>query len=631
MALPKIMPCQANITYFCAKFLVYIFMDRNSIIGFVLLLALGAGYIFWNNHEQTVYQEQKMADSLAMAANQKPITPVPHDVLLDTVKKAVDSTLPAAFRGEEKLVSISNGELTLQFNTKGGYPVQASLDSFKTYGGKELNIFKGNSNKLSFNIPVNGKTIVTDQLYFTPQVNTLADGGKQMRLTATVAEGQSIVLDYSLPKTGYMVSANLRLIGLEQDLRSVQQIPMLWNTQVLHTEKDLANERLNMQVHFRHTDGEHDYFTVSRTGQKTLEKPVSWLSVRSHFFNSTIIAEKEFKNGAYDAKEPADSNIVATNMSNFNLPVTASNDYSFGFKWYMGPNDYKILKSYKLDLDELIQLGIGPFFFVKYISKWMIIPIFDVLSKFISSFGLIIICLTVIIRLLLSFFTYKSYLSSAKMRVLKPEIDELRAKFGDNQQAMGMEQMKLYRTAGVNPLGGCLPMLLQMPFLLSVYYFIPTAIQLRQSKFLWSEDLSTYDSVLDLGFNIPFYGDHVSLFTLLMTASSLFLALYNKNMTAGAAGGNDANAKMLKYMPYIMPFMFLGWFNSMAAGLTFYYTFSNLLSILQQFIIQKFIINEDKIHAKIKENRNKPATMSKWQERLNQMQQAQAEKAKQRK
>jgi YidC/Oxa1 family membrane protein insertase len=192
---------------------------------------------------------------------------------------------------------------------------------------------------------------------------------------------------------------------------------------------------------------------------------------------------------------------------------------------------------------------------------------------------------------------------------------------------MGMEQMKLYRTAGVNPLGGCLPMLLQMPFLLSVYYFIPTAIQLRQSHFLWSNDLSTYDSILNLGFNIPLYGNHVSLFTLLMTISSLLLAVYNKNMTA-APGGNDANAQMMKYMPYIMPIMFLGWFNSMAAGLTFYYTFSNLLSLAQQFIIQKFVINEDKIHAQIQQNKNKPAQTSKWQQRLDEMQKAQQAKLK---
>jgi YidC/Oxa1 family membrane protein insertase len=605
-------------------------MDRNSIIGFVLLLALGAGYIFWNNHEQQAYREQKYADSVAQAANRKPVTPQQQLATpADTLAKVVDSTLPAAFRGEDKLVNLSNGELNLQFSTKGGYPVQANLDSFKTYGGAPLSIFKGRNNRLSFNIPVNGKTITTDQLYFTPEITALPDGGKQMRMTATVAPGQSIVLDYALPRKGYMMTVNLRLIGLEQDLRSIPAIPMQWSTEILHTEKDLKNERLNMQVHFRHADGEHDYFTVSRTGQKTLDKPVNWLSVRSHFFNSTIIADKEFKNGNYDAKEPADTNVVATNTSAFAIPVQASNDYSFGFRWYMGPNDYKILKSYKVEMEEMIPLGFGIFFFVKYISKWMIIPIFDVLSQFISSFGLIIICLTLIIRLLLSFFTYKSYLSSAKMRVLKPELDELKKKFGDNQQQMGMEQMKLYRTAGVNPLGGCLPMLLQMPFLLAVYYFIPTAIQLRQSKFLWAEDLSTYDSILNLGFNIPLYGDHVSLFTLLMTASSLFLALYNRNMTAGAGG--DMNNAMLKYMPYIMPFMFLGWFNGMAAGLTFYYTFSNLISILQQFIIQKFVINEEKIHRKIQENRNKPASTSKWQQRLEQMQKTQTEKMKQKK
>lgn len=602
-------------------------MDRNSIIGFVLLLALGAGYIFWNNHEQKLHYEQKTADSIAMAANQKPIIQQQKNAsAVDSLNKTVDSTLPAAFRGTASNVNVSNGELSLTFSTKGGYPVDAQLDSFKTSAGGPLHVFKGEKgNKLSFNIPVNGKTIPTEQLYFTPEVTNLPDGGKQLRMTATVAPGQSVVLDYSLPAKGYMMTANLRLVGFQQDLSTIQNIPVIWNTEMLHTEKDMKNERMNMQIHYQMKDGSHDYFTVSRTPTKTLDEPVHWMSIRSHFFNSTLVAEEAFKTGSFDGKEPADSGIVATNTSNFQIPVKASNDFAFGFKWYMGPNDYKILKAQNIGMDELIQLGVGPFFFVKYISKWMIIPIFDVLSSFISSFGIIIICLTLIIRLLTSFFTYKSYLSTAKMRVLKPELDELKAKYGDNQQQMGVEQMKLYRTAGVNPLGGCLPMLLQMPFLLSVYYFIPTAIQLRQSSFLWAPDLSTYDNVLQLGFSIPFYGDHVSLFTLLMTISSLFLAVYNKNMSA-APGGNDANAQMLKYMPYIMPVLFLGWFNSLAAGLTFYYTFSNLLSILQQFIIQKFVINEAKIHAKIQENRNKPATTSKWQQRLEEMQKGQKTK-----
>jgi YidC/Oxa1 family membrane protein insertase len=614
-------------------------MDRNSIIGFALLLLLGTGYIFWNNHEQKAYLEQRSADSVAKAAiltSNLPATHLHSDTSSGDKAAALvpaDSNVPGAYSGTESRVILDNGNLHLTFSTKGGYPVQASLDSFKTYSGDSLIFFKGKNNELSFDIPVNGKTVSTRQLYFTPETSPLPDGGTQLTMTAEAAPGKRVILHYALPKTGYMMSANLRLVGFQQELAAAKSIPLTWSTEALLTEKDMKNERRYMQVHFRYEDGEHDYFSVQRTPAKKMEKPVEWLSVRSPFFNSTIIADKPMTDGDFDFKVPkegTDSTVIASNSSDFHIPVVASNDFSFGFSWLISPNDYNLLKSYKADLEEMIPLGYGVFFFVKYISKWVIIPLFDFLSGFVSNFGVIILLLTLIIRLCLSFFTYKSHLSSAKMRVLKPELDELKKKYGDNQQQMGMEQMKLYRTAGVNPLGGCFPMLLQMPFLLAVYYFIPTAIQLRQTHFLWAEDLSTYDSILNLGFNIPFYGDHVSLFTLLMTATSLFLAVYNKNMTGAAPGGGDMN-KMMKYMPYVMPFMFLGWFNSMAAGLTLYYTFSNLISIAQQFIIQKFIINEDAIHAKMQEKKNKPASTSKWQQRLEQMQKAQTEKMKQRK
>jgi YidC/Oxa1 family membrane protein insertase len=276
----------------------------------------------------------------------------------------------------------------------------------------------------------------------------------------------------------------------------------------------------------------------------------------------------------------------------------------------------------------MVPLGYGVMAFVKYVNKWLIIPIFNVLSGFIGNYGIIIILMTLIIRLILSFFTYKSYLSAAKMRVLKPEMDELRAKYGDDQQKFGMEQMKLYRSAGVNPLGGCLPTLFQLPILFAMYYFFPTSIELRQEKFLWANDLSTYDSIISWGGDIPvissIFGNHISLFTILMTASSLFLALYNRNMTM-----QDPNNPMLKWMPYIFPFLLFGVFNKMAAALTFYYFASNMISIIQQFIIQKYIINEKAIHAQIQENKNKPATQSKWQQKLEEMQKAQMEKAKQ--
>ena len=608
-------------------------MDRNSIIGFVLLLLLGTGYIYWNNHQQNEYLAQKATDSIAKAALVIPIdSPSNQIAAIDTAIKVVevDSTLPQAYRGTASQVKLDNGDLNLTFTTKGAFPVRAALDSFKTYHGDSLAFFDGSYNKVSYNIPVNGRTIATESLYFTPESTTLADGTKLLSFTAELGEGRKVVMDYSLPSSGYMLHANFRLIGFQKDLSTVNGIPMIWNTEALHTEKDIETERqgrAGLQVHFRYKDGEHDYFTIMRTPQKALEKPVEWFSVRSDFFNSTIIADKEMVKGSFDGKEPEnDTTVVAYNSTDFTLPIVASNDFTFGYRWLISPNDYNLLRSYNLDLDEIVPLGFGPFFFVKYISKWIVIPLFDFLTRYFSV-GLAIILMTLIIRLALSFFTYKSQLSSAKMRVLKPELEALKKKIGDNQQQMGVEQMKLYKTAGVNPLGGCLPMLLQMPFLLAMYYFIPTAIQLRQASFLWAPDLSTYDSIFELGFKIPFYGDHVSLFTLMMAATSLVLAVYSKNMTGGAPGGeNNQMNQMMKYMPYIMPFMFLGWFNTMAAGLTFYYTVSNIISIAQQFIITKFIIDEDAIHAKMQQNKTKPVTTSKWQKKLEEMQKVQADK-----
>jgi YidC/Oxa1 family membrane protein insertase len=329
-----------------------------------------------------------------------------------------------------------------------------------------------------------------------------------------------------------------------------------------------------------------------------------------------------------DVKTPAketDSIVIATNIAEFMLPLKpgANQQQTAALRWYIGPNDYNTLKAYKMGMQEMVPLGSGVTSFAKYVNGYVFIPIFYFLSSFVSNYAIIIVLMTIFIRLVLSFFTYKSYLSSAKMRVLKPELDELRAKIGDDQQKMSVEQMKLYREAGVNPLGGCLPMLFQLPILLSMYYMFPSFIEFRQKSFLWADDLSTYDSIFNFGFTIPFYGDHVSLFCLLMTASSLFLAVYNRNMTP-----QDPNNPMMKYMPYIFPIILMGVFNKMAAALTFYYTFSNILSITQQFVIQKYFINEQQIHEQIKANRSKPATQSKWQQKLTEMQQLQAEKAK---
>ena len=480
-------------------------------------------------------------------------------------------------------------------------------------------MFAGDNNGIAFTLPVdNGRS--TADLLFTPAATAAAsDGAQAVDFAADLGNGKRIDLIYSLPAEHGMAQLTVRTTGL-----NANALPFTWNVNGRKTERDITVERHNAQVYHQYKDGDNDYFTISEPKEESYKENLQWIGFRKSYFSTAILSDDGFSRGTLKAVPPTDDSLtVATVSAKAEMPLRNGEG---SLRWYIGPNQYKILKSYKVGLDEMVPLGYGVFFFVKYINKGLIIPVFDFLHDKVGilNMGVIIMLLTLFIRLLLSFFTYKSYLSSAKMRVLKPELDELREKYKDNQQELGMEQMKMYRTAGVNPLGGCLPMLLQIPILFAMYYFFPTAIELRQKSFLWAHDLSTYDSVLDLPFTIPFYGDHVSLFTILMTLSSLALALYSRNMTP-----QDPNNPMLKWMPFIFPFLLLGVFNKMAAALTFYYFFSNMVSLLQQFLIQKLFINEAKIHAKIRENRNKPPQQSKWAQRLSEMQQAQAERAKQ--
>ncbi len=598
-------------------------MDKNQVIGFSLLALLLIGYIVYNNHEQTQFQQQKQADSIAYAkthpktlVDSTKFTPAAAE---ENLNDSLQAALPPAFKGQEQLVTLENSKLSLQFTTKGGYPVSALIKGYKTYDGDPLYLFKGVGNQLSMVLPINNGAVATSDLYFSPTNQTDEKGNKTITFQSMLEGGKSVTISYTLPADDYMLQCNIQTVGLPAQTNTLR-----WETQTLHTEKDLTNERTNSQVYYRLMDNDKDYFTITEDKKEDLEKKTHWVGFRMHFFNTALIAKDGFEKANLSATTKLDNQFVAQNRNTFTLAGQPGNVQNFNLNWYIGPNHYSTLKSYGIDLDDMVPLGYGVMFFVKYINKFLIIPIFNVLSKFITNYGIIIMLMTIIIRLLLSFFTYKSYLSAAKMRVLKPEIDELRAKYKDDQQKFGMEQMKLFRSAGVNPLGGCLPTLFQLPILFAMYYFFPSSIELRQENFLWANDLSTYDSIANLPFSIPFYGDHVSLFTLLMTASSLFLALYNRNMTA-----QDPNNPMLKWMPYVFPFLLIGVFNKMAAALTFYYFFSNMLSIAQQFIIQKYIINESKIHAQIQEKKLKPATTSKWQQKLEEMQKMQADKTKQ--
>ncbi len=607
-------------------------MDRNQLTGFALLAALLVGYFFYNSHEQKVLQEKKKADSTANAIAH-PVTRIDSSMAVkaetaplanDSLAEAARKSLPPAFNGTATLITLENKKVSLQFSSKGAYPISANIKGYKTYNQKPLYLFNGPDNRLSAILPVdNGRS--TADLYYVPVIKDEPNGDKTIDFTADMGGGKIVNIRYTLPADDYMMRCSIALTGM-----GAASIPLTWQNNGLQTEKDLPNERMGAQVYYRNKNGDGDYFTLHNEEKTEHDAGVcNWVGFRKQYFSSALVSDDGFSHMdlKFSAKEDtvkADSNIVGKYQAKMELPMRASGGQQTGtFRWFIGPNDYHTLQAYKIGMEDMVPLGYGVMAFVKYINKYALIPIFYFLNSFISNYAVIIMLMTIFIRLILSFFTYKSYLSSAKMRVLKPELDELRTKCGDDTQKFSMEQMKLYKSAGVNPLGGCLPMLFQLPILLSMYYMFPSFIEFRQQHFLWCNDLSTYDSVANFGFNIPFYGDHVSLFTLLMTASSLFLAIYNRNMTP-----QDPNNPMMKYMPFVFPIILMGVFNKMAAALTFYYTFSNLLSIAQQFIIQKYFIDEKAIHAELQENKNKPVTPSKWSQRLEEMQKLQAERAK---
>jgi YidC/Oxa1 family membrane protein insertase len=309
--------------------------------------------------------------------------------------------------------------------------------------------------------------------------------------------------------------------------------------------------------------------------------------------------------------------IVAVKAS-FEKKLPAGTQATVPMQFYFGPNDYKLLRSIGVeDMDKIVNLGQGPYAFVRPINQYIVMPVFDFIKKFFSSYGLVIALLTIFIRLITSPLVYSSYLSGAKMKALRPEIDALKAKYGDDQQTFGMEQMKLFREAGVNPLGGCIPALLQIPIFFALYSFFNSFLALRGESFLWATDLSMYDVIAKIPFNIPWYGDHVSLFTLTAVITSFAISIYNMNMTP------DQNNPMLKYMPYIFPVLLLFFFNRLPSALTWYYTVSNLITLALQWVIQNYIIDHDKIVAQLAANRAKPKTKSKWQDRLEQMQETQ--------
>lgn len=590
-------------------------MDRNSIIGLVLIgmILIGYNLFFAPIPDPPKKQNTEQTDSLKAVTNAQQaqaVQPI-EDSIQRAEKAAIFGSIADLTQGENQDIILKNKDLILTISTKGGVITKAQLPEYKTYGGTDLILFNKDNSRFNYAYQFKGMPLNTADLYFSMVAKT--DSSVAMELN--LGGGAYIRHNFTLPSSGYMIrhqveKANLNLVsGL-----TYQNFKADWKISTAHQEKSITDERQNTTTYYRIAEDEKvDYIGYRKSDEKeVLEEKLQWVSLKQKFFNTAFIAEQPFANGSVSVKDGAADTIV----KDLYAEVQVANGIATGteqYRFYMGPNHFQTLKKFDIGLHELIPLGWGIF---GWVNRFLVIPVFNWFDSFGLGYGLIILLLTLLIKLIIFPFTYKSYLSMAKMRVLKPEIDELKEKHKDPQKLQA-EQLKLYQKAGVNPLGGCLPLVFQMPILLAMFNFFPSSIELRQQSFLWAEDLSTYDSIWDFGY-VPFintiYGDHVSLFTLLMTISTIMYTHFNNQMT-GATG-------QMKYIGYIMPVMFLGILNNYSSGLSYYYFLSNIITFGQQYFIRKSV-DDEKIHAQLQENKKKPAKQSAFARKLEEMTQKQ--------
>jgi len=468
----------------------------------------------------------------------------------------------------------------------------------------------------------NNHTESTSDLMFTPgQIIKNAEGNQSITYTAADTSGHIITHEYILKNNDYRIDCNITLQGSES-LITGKELRFTWQAEAPLIEENFDFEKTQTHFCYFKSNG-YDFENLVKSGEVKLDQPTDWVTLKQQFFAKSLISMNKFASAPTSWQVDTGSTFIARSITTATVKLPAGNIASIPLQLFYGPSDYNILKKYNNHLEEIVPYGSGLFSFVKYINRYILLPVFDFLQKNILNMGIVILLLTLLIRLITSPILYKSYLSNAKMKVLKPEVDQLRTKFTDpktkqfDQQAFGLEQMKLWKSAGVNPLGGCIPTLLQIPIFMSLFYFFQSNIDLRGKAFLWAKDLASYDTIAMLPIKLPLYGDHVNLFTLLAVATSLLISIY------GMSNMQDNSNPMMKYMPYIFPVILLGVFNKLPSALTWYYTVSNIITLLLQFVIQKYIINHDKILAEISENRKKPAKQSKFQERLQSMQASQ--------
>ena len=597
-------------------------MDRNTVIGFVLIGALLIGMFVINSRSNQAFlaEQKRVEDSIARTKPKADTAAIKKDVKLTDSIVDAKQKLPAVFIADttktERLDTLENDLIKIVFTNKGGQPKRVEIKSFKKFDGSPIILDKGEFNKLSYLINTGANdTRQTAMIPFVTAGKTVtADKGQSISFVLKDTTGKEIVHQYTIKPGSYLVDFNISMTGADKWV-SQNAINLLWQTETPQVEKDITYERQQSHICYLE-NGDYDFEYVASGDDMKFDKGVDWLAVKQQFFISALAAKNKFQRADVKWAVPADSlHIIAQTTANLSLAVTG-NATTIPLQLYYGPSDYTILAAANNKMENIVPYGSGVFAFVKYINRHFLLPVFDFLRNHIASMGMVIFLLTLLIRLITSPILYKSYLSGAKMKALKPEIDRLKEKHGDDKQAFSMDQMKLWKSAGVSPLGGCLPALLQIPIFMSLYYFFQSNISLRGQSFLWAKDLAAYDSIATLPFSIPFYGDHVSLFTITATVTSLIISIYSMSTM------QDNSNPVMKYMPYIFPVLLLGVFNNLPAALTWYYTVSNTITLILQIIIQKYIINHEKILAQIEENRKKPVKQSKFQERMMAMQES---------
>lgn len=609
-------------------------MDKNSIIGLVVIAGILIGWMMlMKPSSEEIARQQQIRDSIAQVEalaekakadvlSETNTTTAPAITLSDSAKTAIMQSkfgdFAAVATGENKTITIENELIKVNVLSKGGRIGSVELKEYKTFDGKPLILFTPDSSAQSLQFTAYSKEFTTDSLYFKTETAgfTIADTGSKSLALRAYAGSKEKYIEYVYTLTGnqYMMGFRVNVVGLQDIIASGNTaIKLNWYMKTPKQEQHNQTQSTASTIFYKSPDENVDKISETSEERKTLENPVKWVGFKQQFFTAAIIADNTFdKSSEIETKNLASNDYIKAYTASLNIPYKHTSAETFSMRLYFGPNHFKTLKQYDLDLESQISLGWKIF---GWLNRFLTIPIFNFLDSLSLNYGIIILILTIIIKILLLPIAYKTVLSSAKMRVLKPEVDELNEKF-KNEDPIKKQQatMALYKQAGVSPMAGCIPVLLQMPILIALFSFFPASIELRQQPFLWATDLSTYDSVYDFGFNIPFYGDHVSLFALLMTASTLLYTWSNSQLM-----GTSNQMPGMKWMMYLMPIVFLGFLNNYSAGLSWYYFLANMITFGQTWIMQKFVIDSDALHAKIQENKKKPVQASKFQQRLEQM------------